>query len=74
MLVGTKRSIRTIPLFYLLAQPSLAADTTTVGEVVGVHDGDTLTLRTEDDRGNSSYLPPCGFAGVAGALSMLPNS
>jgi len=25
------------------------ADTTIVGKVVGVHDGDTLTLRTEDE-------------------------
>ena len=33
----------------LIALPALAADTTIVGKVVGVHDGDTLTLRTEDE-------------------------
>ena len=49
------RNFRTIPamktfaLFCLLALPTLAADTTIVGNVVGVHDGDTLTLRTEDE-------------------------
>ena len=35
--------------FSLLALPTFAADTTIVGKVVGVHDGDTLTLRTEDE-------------------------
>ena len=42
-------SIKTLPLFCLLALPALAADTTIIGKVVGVHDGDTLTLRTEDE-------------------------
>ena len=75
MSVGTKRSIRTIPRLYLLALSTLAAGTTTVGEVVGVHDGDTLTLRTEDNRGNGSYLSPYGSAGVVDASSsILPNS
>ena len=41
--------MKTITLFFLLALPALAADTTIVGKVVGVHDGDTLTLRTEDE-------------------------
>ena len=38
--------MKTFALFCLLALPALAADTTIVGKVVGVHDGDTLTLRT----------------------------
>ena len=38
--------MKTLALFCLLALPALAADTTIVGKVVGVHDGDTLTLRT----------------------------
>ena len=38
--------MKTLALFCLLALPTLAADTTIVGKVVGVHDGDTLTLRT----------------------------
>ncbi|MGI9459091.1 MAG: thermonuclease family protein [Pirellulales bacterium] len=41
--------MKTLVLFCLLALPTLAADTTIVGKVVGVHDGDTLTLRTEDE-------------------------
>ena len=40
--------MKTLALFCLLALPALAADTTIVGKVVGVHDGDTLTLRTEE--------------------------
>ena len=42
-------AMKTLALFCLLALPTLAADTTIVGKVVGVHDGDTLTLRTEDE-------------------------
>ena len=38
--------MKTLALFLALA---LAADTTIVGNVVGLHDGDTLTLRTEDE-------------------------
>ena len=38
--------MKTLALFCLLALPAFAADTTIVGKVVGVHDGDTLTLRT----------------------------
>ena len=38
--------MKTLALFCLLALPALAADTMIVGKVVGVHDGDTLTLRT----------------------------
>ncbi len=41
--------MKTLALFCLLALPTFAADTTIVGKVVGVHDGDTLTLRTEDE-------------------------
>ena len=41
--------MKTLALFLALALPTLAADTTIVGKVVGVHDGDTLTLRTEDE-------------------------
>ena len=41
--------MKILALFCLLAFPALAADTTIVGKVVGVHDGDTLTLRTEDE-------------------------
>ena len=41
--------MKTLALFCLLALPALAADTTIVGKNVGVHDGDTLTLRTEDE-------------------------
>ena len=41
--------LKTLALFWLLALPTLAADTTIVGNVVGLHDGDTLTLRTEDE-------------------------
>ena len=37
-----------VALLYLLALPA-SADTTIVGKVVGVHDGDTLTLRTEEE-------------------------
>ena len=67
--------MQTILLFCLLALSTLAADTTIIGEVVGVHDGDTLTLRTEDNRGNGSYLSPYGSADVVGASSsILPNS
>ena len=40
--------MKTLALFCLLTLPAFAADTTSVGRVVGVHDGDTLTLRTED--------------------------
>ena len=39
--------MKTLALFLTLTLPALAADTTIVGRVVGVHDGDTLTLRTE---------------------------
>ena len=38
--------MKTFTLFCLLALPALGADTTIVGKVVGVHDGDSLTLRT----------------------------
>ena len=38
--------MKTFAFFCLLALPTLAADTMIVGKVVGVHDGDTLTLRT----------------------------
>ena len=38
--------MKTLALFCLLSFSALAADTTIVGNVVGVHDGDTLTLRT----------------------------
>ena len=38
-----------LTLLCLLAFPALAADTTIVGKVVGIHDHDTLTLRTEDE-------------------------
>ncbi len=41
--------MKTLTLFCLLTLPALAANTTIVGKVVGVHDGDTLTLRTEDE-------------------------
>ena len=41
-------AMKTLALFCLLTLPAFAADTTSVGRVVGVHDGDTLTLRTED--------------------------
>ena len=41
--------MKTLTLFCLLALLTLAADTTIVGKVAGVHDGDTLTLRTEDE-------------------------
>ena len=41
--------MKTFALFCLLALPALAADTVIVGKVVGVHDGDTLALRTEDE-------------------------
>ena len=42
--------MKTITLFLaLLALPGFAADIIIVGKVVGVHDGDTLTLRTEDE-------------------------
>ena len=37
--------MKTLALFCLLALPALAADTTIVGQVVGVHDGDTLKVR-----------------------------
>ena len=40
--------MKTLALFCLLALPTLAADTTIIGKVVGVYDGDMLTLRTED--------------------------
>lgn len=40
--------MKTLAFFCLLTLPALAADTTIVGKVVGVHDRDTLTLRTED--------------------------
>jgi hypothetical protein len=33
--------MKTLALFLALALPTLAADTTIVGKVVGVHDGDT---------------------------------
>ena len=67
--------MQTILLFCLLALSTLAADTTIIGEVVGVHDGDTLTLRTEDNRGNGSSLSSYGSADVVGASSsILPNS
>ena len=42
-------TMKTLTLFPALALPALAADTTIIGKVVGVHDGDTLTLRTEDE-------------------------
>ena len=35
--------LKTLILFLALALPTLAADTTIVGKVVGVHDSDTLT-------------------------------
>ena len=35
-------AMKTLALFCLLALPALAADTTIIGNVVGVHDGDTL--------------------------------
>ncbi len=38
--------MKTLALFCLLALPAIAADKVIVGNVVGVHDGDTLTLRT----------------------------
>ena len=38
--------MKTLALFCLLTLSAFAADTTIVGNVVGVHDGDTLTLRT----------------------------
>ena len=41
--------MKTLALFCLLSLPALAADTAIVGNVVGVHDGDTLTLRTENE-------------------------
>ena len=41
--------MKTLALFCLLTLPALAADTTIVGKVVGVHDGDTLTLRTVNE-------------------------
>jgi len=41
--------METFTLICLLALPALAADTVIVGKVVGVHDLDTLTLRTEDE-------------------------
>lgn len=41
--------MKTLTLFCLLTLPALAADTTIVGNGVGVHDGDTLTLRTEEE-------------------------
>ena len=40
--------MKTLAFFCLLTLPALAADTTIVGKVVGVHDGGPLTLRTED--------------------------
>ena len=40
-------AMKTLALFLALALPAAAADTTIIGKVVGVHDGDTLTLRTE---------------------------
>ena len=41
--------MKTLTLFLALALPTFAADTIITGKVVGVHDGDTLTLRTEDE-------------------------
>ena len=38
--------MKTFAFFCLLALPTLAADTMIVGKVVGVHDSDSLTLRT----------------------------
>jgi len=46
---GTMRSVRTILFCCLLAPPTLAADTILTGKVVGVHHGDTLTLRIEEE-------------------------
>jgi hypothetical protein len=43
------RSVRTILFCCLLAPPTLAADTILTGKVVGVHHGDTLTLRIEEE-------------------------
>ena len=40
--------MKTLALYCLLTLPIFAADTTIIGKVVGVHDGDTLTLRTDD--------------------------
>ena len=42
-------TMKTLALFCLLSFSALAADTTIVGNVVGVHDGDTLTLRTYNE-------------------------
>ena len=41
--------MKTVALFCLLSLPPFAADTVIVGNVVGVHDGDTLTLRTKNE-------------------------
>ncbi len=41
--------MKTLTLFLVLALPALDADTTIVGKVVGVHNGDTLMLRTENE-------------------------
>ena len=43
------RSLLTFLFFFLLAPPTLAADTILTGKVVGVHHGDTLTLRIEEE-------------------------
>ena len=42
-------TMKTFALFCLLTLRPLATDTVIVGKVVGVHDGDTLTLCTEDE-------------------------
>jgi len=41
--------MKTFALLCLLALPVPAAATTIAGKVVGVHDGDTPRLRTEDE-------------------------
>lgn len=40
--------MKTLALFLTLTLSAVAAETTISGKVVGVHDGDTLTLRTEN--------------------------
>ena len=57
--------MKALTLFVALALPALAADTTIVGTVVGVHDGDTLTLRTEDE---TLKVPPALIKRMAAAF------
>ena len=42
--------MKTLALFCLLTLSAFAADTTIVANVVGVHDGDTLTLRALNEK------------------------